>query len=200
MSEPQMPDAYPLNWPKGVPRTPKEDRRPARFNHHGQRLTVGNALRRLEREVTLLGGYYRRVSSDLRVRQDGWPMSKQRVPDDPGIAVYFVLDERPICLPCDKWDRIADNIGAVAAHIDAMRRIQRYGVGTTEQAFRGYTAQLYAVDGSDWKTVLENPTTKAEAKQTFLRLAKSAHPDAGGDEATMSRLNVAHRRAQTELK
>lgn len=200
MTEPQMPDAYPLAWPKGVPRTDADERRVARFNHHGQRLTVGNALRRLEREVDLLGGYYRRVSSDLRVRQDGWPYAKHRTPDDPGAAVYFMLAGRPICLPCDRWDRVEDNVAAVAAHVDAMRRIQRYGVGTSEQAFRGYRAELYAVDGSDWKTVLENPTSKAEAKRTYLCLAAVAHPDAGGDEATMARLNVAHKRAQTELE
>src|SRR3712207_8918795 len=42
-------------------------------------------------------------------------------------------------LACDKWDRIADTIHAIAKTIEATRGIERWGSVTTEQAFAGYT-------------------------------------------------------------
>jgi hypothetical protein len=54
--------------------------------------------------------------------------------------VYFKLHGKDRVLACDKWDRVADNIAAIAAHIDAIRRQDRYGVGTIDQAFAGYSA------------------------------------------------------------
>ena len=62
------------------------------------------------------------------------------MPDDPGVAVYFQLHDKERVLACDKWDTVADNIAAIAAHIDGIRRQDRYGVGTIDQAFAGYSA------------------------------------------------------------
>lgn len=74
---------------------------------------------------------------------------------DRGAAVYFEMKGKPVSLACDKWNRVEDNIWAIAKHIEALRGQQRWGVGSIEQAFRGYTA-LPAIGESSasewWKT------------------------------------------------
>ena len=54
--------------------------------------------------------------------------------------MYFKLDSVPegLVLACDRWLRVEDNIAAVAAHIGALRGIDRWGVGSVRQAFAGY--------------------------------------------------------------
>jgi len=45
---------------------------------------------------------------------------------------------------------VSDNIAAIAAHIEALRAQERYGVGTIEQAFAGYSA----LEHRTWQIVL----------------------------------------------
>jgi hypothetical protein len=148
-----MTAAYPLQWPVGWKRIPAHHRQGAKFakvntDHHPQigtwksiqELTVADALRRLFRELDLLSASNCVVSTNVETRADGLPRSDRRAPDDPGVAVYFQLHGKDRVLACDKWDRVADNIAAIAAHIDAIRRQDRYGVGTIDQAFAGYSA------------------------------------------------------------
>ena len=72
------------------------------------------------------------ISTNLKLRLDGLPRSDQATPADPGVAVYFELDGKTIVLACDKWNRVADNIYAIAKHVDALRGQDRWGVGTVE--------------------------------------------------------------------
>jgi hypothetical protein len=207
---------FPLAWPLGWTRTPAQRRQRAAFRKHttttvstggGQTkqtrdrpLTVAEALTRLAGELSRLGATHELVSSNLSVRLDGLPRSGQAEPEDPGAAVYFKLEGAPRCLACDRWDRVADNIAAVAQHIDALRRIDRYGVGTMEQAFAGYAA-LAPSAGVDWWFVLGvRPTaTWVEVEEAYRRLSKERHPDAGGSEAAMAELNVARDAARRAL-
>lgn len=119
------------------------------------------------------------------------PRSGQPEPTDPGAAVYFKLKGKPRCLACDKWARVADNIAALAQHIDALRRIERYGVGTMEQAFAGYAA--LPPSPSDWWIVLGVPqeATDAQIDDAYRQLARKSHPDAGGSHSEMARINAA---------
>jgi hypothetical protein len=144
------PTSYPLAWPTGVPRH-RGTRQRARFSGHktlsfgdgstwrqSKELTVADGLARVQAELMTFGATRLVVSSNTPVRLDGLPYSKTTTPADPGVAVYFTLHKKPYCLPCDRWDRVADNLAAIAAHIKAMRGIERWGVGTLEQAFTGY--------------------------------------------------------------
>jgi hypothetical protein len=128
-----MTAAYPLQWPVGWKRIPAHHRQRAKFakvntDHHPQigtwksvqELTVADALRRLFRELDLLSASNCVVSTNVETRADGLPRSDRRAPDDPGVAVYFQLHGKDRVLACDKWDRVADNIAAIAA-VDAIR-------------------------------------------------------------------------------
>src|SRR3954469_1207873 len=151
---------------------------------------------RLFREIDILSASSGVVSTNVETRADGMPRSDRRVPDDPGVAVYFKLHGKDRVLACDKWDRVADNIAAIAAHIDAIRRQDRYGVGTLDQAFAGYSALPPPGSSSSirpWHEVLglRAHASLAEAETEYRRRAKVAHPDNGGSAERMAELNAA---------
>ena len=208
---------FPLSWPTGWKRTPAHWRERATFRSTRQStytndagnvvrtsavraLTVADAIRRLSGELGRLGATDEILSTNVATRLDGLPYSNQPEPTDPGAAVYFKLKGKPRALACDKWTRVADNIAAIAQHIDALRRIDRYGVGTMEQAFAGYAALPPSAE--DWRTVfgLNGGATLADVEAKFRALAIQAHPDRGGDPAVMAKLNAARDAARREFQ
>lgn len=211
----QAPRAFPLQWPAGWPRTPPKKRVPAPFTTttnstpdpaSGRRkekaLTVSNALTRLQKQADLLGARYAVISSNLELRLDGMPRSGARPPDDPGVAFYFQLRGQHTVMPCDRFLRVADNIAAIAAHIDAVRRIERYGVGTIDQMFTGFQA-IRGPGPKPWREVLgikpDDPVSPDIIKARLRELAKIHHPDVGGDAAVMVEINDAFSRAVEEI-
>jgi hypothetical protein len=206
---------YPLAWPVGWKRTPAGSRRAAMFSKRvdrpsyggstykvSERLTIGDALNRLNGELRRLGASQVVISSNLRVRVDGLPYADQaKRLDDPGVAVYFKLRGQPRVLACDKWNSAADNMAAIAGHIEAIRACDRYGVGSLEQAFAGYAA-LPANTTAQWWTVfgVEPTASLDEVEDAYRRLARAHHPDAGGSHEGMARLNEARDRAREALQ
>jgi hypothetical protein len=191
--------AYPLTWPEGWPKP--ADRERAKFGGREKvqvtRLVAGQmkpveewrstgshsietARKFLFAELERLGGVERVViSSNLRLRVDGMPSSGQGQPKDPSVAVYFMLKGKPHVLACGKWDRAQDNIWAIAKDIEATRGKLRWGVGTLERAFSGYTAIPEKTGGVNWWEVLEIDINASEeqVREAYARLAKKYHPD-----------------------
>lgn len=207
---------YPLTWPANWKRTPAHQRSRATFSRGSvqrdatgarlpstkRQLTVADAIQRLSGELARLGATHEVLSTNVQTRLDGLPRSGQSEPTDPGAAVYFRLKGQARCLACDRWQRVADNIAAIAQHIDALRRIDRYGVGTLEQAFAGYAA-LPPQASHDWRIVLGFAAgaaiTRAMVDDAFRTRARSAHPDTGGSHDAMARLSEARAAAYAEL-
>ena len=108
---------------------------------------------------------------------------------------------RPYCMPCDKWNRVADNIAAVAAHLKAMRGQERWGVGTIEQAFEGYLAlpEHTGQAQRDWWVVLgvAPDAPKDVVSAAYRKAARMAHPDNGGSHDRMAEINAAYAAAKT---
>lgn len=190
---------YPLAWPTGWARTPRHKRQRAAFRSGGRRLSVFDAIKRLSAEVDRLGATNEILSTNVETRLDGLPRSNQPEPMDGGAALYFRLKGAPRCLACDKWNRVADNIAAIAQHIDALRRIDRYGVGTLEQAFAGYAALPPKADPWD---VLGVPrtATRNQILDAHRSLATQHHPDKGGTDEQMARINAARDEALRVLE
>jgi hypothetical protein len=198
--------AYPLSWPNGWPRAKSRYR--AKFGRRLDRgslekLTVAQALTRLQDEVARLGAHNSIISTDLQLRLDGLPRSSQAEPRDPGAALYFTFRRQKTALACDKWDRVADNLAALAGHICALRAIERYGVGTLEQAFRGYQQLEDFTAGVPWRRVLGfkdgEPVTLEQIESGYRHLAKEHHPDRGGSHEQMAQLTQAIAAARKEL-
>lgn len=200
------PTRFPLQWPIGWKRT--ASRRVAKFRKGAERLSIADAIGRLKGELRRLGVYDRAwlISSNVPTRLDGLPYAGAPQPADPGVAVYFRMGAKrePKVLACDRWTRVADNIAAIAGHIEAIRAQERYGVGSLEQAFAGYTAIPQKTGGADWRAEMgfqPNEQVSLDAMETRYReLARQRHPDSGGSHEAMARLNEARAAARAEAK
>jgi hypothetical protein len=186
-------DHFPLSWPPAKVRTKSYARGRAKFRDDrasSGRLSVSRASMRVLEQLEKLGATAVVISTNLRPNSLGLPGNGAE-PSDPGVAVYFKRRGNPYCLACDRWDRVADNLAAIAAEIEANRGRERWGVVSLEEAFQGFAA-LSAV--RPWWDVLGvapgAPT--AVIKERFRELARKHHPDAGGSLDTMQELSAAY--------
>lgn len=179
--------AYPLTWPFGWKRT----RYPERSRFSDKYFSTVRDF--LLKEVDKLGGTEIVLSTNIELRQDGLPYANRRQPDDRGIAVYFKLNKKDVSLACDKWIKIEHNIYAIAMHIDALRAQDRWGVGTLEQAFMGYTT-LPEKTGKDY---FENIQPYFR-KRHYHRMAKLLHPDKTGSDVEFKELNSQYKKLTEE--
>lgn len=193
------PPAYPLKWPAGRERTPSWKRQSARFD-----CTIAQARDGLGVEIERLGGRYPVISSNLELRLDGQPRGDRRSPSDPGVAVYFEYKGRGMCFACDRWQKVEHNLRAIAKTIEAMRGITRWGTGEMlDRAINAFQALEAPGAKRSWREVLGLQQHRAVDRDTiqgaWKYLAAKHHPDAGGDPAKMSEINVARDEALKEL-
>lgn len=162
-------------------------------------LTISDGTQRIINELRTLGvrdGQWV-ISSNLELRNDGLPRSGQRMPEDPGIAVYWTRKGKQNVMAIDLYDRVADNLAAIAATLNAMRAIERHGgAQVLERAFEGFVA-LPAPDAFDpWALLGLRPGASKEAIEEAFRIqARKHHPDAGGRTEDFQRIERARREA-----
>lgn len=200
--------ASPLSWPHGRPRTSPIARKPAPFGKAGSNgygrasLSVADASLRLMRELVRADACDITISTNLELRLDGIPRSGRPEPDDPGAAVYFVLDGRPIALACDKWDTVADNIAAIAKHVESLRGQERWGVGSMAQAFAGFVALPPPASGEKpqrpWREVFGFRPGCEPSLATLSAQYRQLASERRDDEDALRELNVARDEARKE--
>jgi len=192
-------NGFPLTWPAGWTRK-TGGRERARFGRgSGANLTAARNLLFAELGRLKVRGIL--ISSNLPLRLDGLPRGDAREPGDSGVAIYFRLKGEPRVLACDKWDRVADNIMAIAKHVEAVRGQVRWGVGSLEQAFGGYKA-LPAMEAiKPWWEVLGIPEGAGvdAVERARNSLLMRHHPDKGGSHARAAEINAAADQANREL-
>ena len=187
-----MTQAFPLQWPAGWPRTKYPRRAPFK-------VTPGQAKQEMMRELAMLGAKNVVVSSDQPLNRDGSISIARRVIYDMGVAVYFKRKGRDVVLACDQYDQFHDNIRAIGKTVEAMRGIERWGASDMlDRAFTGFEA-LPAPE--QWWQVLgvSANATAAEIDAAYRAKARDAHPDSGGSDAAMSRINAARDAARKAL-
>lgn len=194
-----MTEAYPLQWPDHWPRTPSHKRQASRFQPWGLAAESQHIVAELQR----LGAKHIVVSTNVELRRDGLPYSGRRAPDDSGVAVYFMLNGRQQCIPCDRWRKVEENARAIGKSIEAMRGLERWGAKSfVDAAFSGFQALPPPEAKRPWRDVLNLPiaTTRTEAEAAYHRLARQRHPDMpGGSAEMMAELNAAIDQAREAL-
>jgi hypothetical protein len=192
-----MSTAYPLQWPEGWPRTKRSKRRRAAF-----KCSFAHARDGIIRQLKLMGirDWQIIISGNVPLRRDGLPYANQAEPEDVGMAVYWTTrDNQRNVMACDRWDRTRDNLRGIEKTLEALRGIERWGsTEVVQRAFTGFKALPPALDG--WRAVLGDCHTLEEANAAWKEEAFKAHPDRGGSEDEMYKVNTAWHLAQAELR
>lgn len=214
---------YPLTWPAGWKRTEPGRRTRAQFkkatryedlgNGAGQRYIPGRNLTMSEATMRCLGELRRMgvqdgdhvISTNVVLRLDGLPRSDQRAPADPGVALYWEQKGAKRCMAVDHYDRVEDNLAAIAATLEAMRAIERHGgAAILDRAFTGFTALPPPMAaGKPWREVFGYPlghkVTRLELDGAYRTARSDAHPDKGGTSEAFQGVQQAYEGALREL-
>jgi hypothetical protein len=190
-----MVEAFPLQWPQGWQRSRLQIS--SRFETN-----TTKALSLLNGEVSRLGGRSLVISTNVPLKADG-TMRADREPVDPGVAVYFQRNEKPVVFACDKFDVVRDNLLAIAKTIEAMRGIERWGASEMmERAFSGFKGlPEKASEGEDcWKVLELPPMSPGHLVQLVYRdkMRKLHAADAPSED--FARVNVARDDAMRALE
>ena len=199
-----MTSQHGLDWPQHRPRTPSHRRKNGNFGTNKRLpgrdydskypITVNEAIQRLDNELDRLGAKHPRLSTAMETKLDGRPRYNARKPDDPGAVVYFVLKGKPIALACDTYREVAQNLAALAAHLEKVRAIERYGVATANEMVLAFEAlpapssvpqptEQPSTDATErpWWAVLgiREDADEILIKAAYRSLSRVYHPNAG---------------------
>jgi hypothetical protein len=201
-------DVRPLTtWPSAL--TPAHRRARSNFS-----APLGSTLTLLNRELDALGARHpvlevAILAGDENWRVDGRPRANARE-EHPGVVLSLPhTSVGPLRYATDTFDRWQDNLRAIALGLEALRKIDRYGITRRGEQYAGFKALPSGVP------MPAGPMTVDEAARVVADLASSDqvhldpalllqqpgplqaafrvaarrhHPDAGGDRATWDRL------------
>ena len=198
------PRLYPLDWPDGWLRT--KARRFSAFRPH----SLAQARSALNEELRRYGASNVVISTNMAPRRGGRPA----LPEDPGVAVYFVRKGYQHVIAADRYHSVEENVWALARVLEAFRAVERHGSPQIlDAAFAGFAALPPGPDATpapDWPEVLDLDRgalerLRPEQRQLLIdgayrTLMRSAHPDrATGDDSLARRLNAAREAALREM-
>lgn len=170
------------------------------------RASWDDTVKLLLSEVELLGGQMvvLQVDADSTdIRRDGMLRAQARV-DFPGVKVSFESVHGPLTYATDVFDRLYGgkpgwqaNVRAIALGLGALRAVDRYGITSFGEQYRGWTAladKPYAHGGDmtvdEARRVLREAAglpdhyefrTDVLIATAFRMAARTHHPDAGGN-------------------
>jgi hypothetical protein len=125
------------------------------------------------------------------LRVDGWPKGNLS-PDHPAVILSFVSGGAPLAFPCDRFITYQDNIRAIALALEALRKVDRFGVTRSQEQYSGFrqieASRAWTIEdaaeyigikaGIDAKILIDD----AEAfRRAYRALALDMHPDRGGN-------------------
>lgn len=175
-----------ITWPGKA--TPSYARKRDIFKA-GWSLTVNlleQELRRLDAKSVVL----EMAVTEREIRNDGMVRADAR-PTSPGVVLRFTGKHGPMTMPCDRFTDWQANVRAIALSLEALRKVDRYGVTQTGEQYRGWKA-LPETTGDDVDASARHIATIAMVPPTLVKndpaafqiayrtASKKVHPDAGG--------------------
>ena len=145
------------------------------------------------------------------IRNDG-ELYVKAVAKTPAVRVAFDSKHGPLTYATDRFTQWQDNARAIALSLEALRKVDRFGVGGKGEQYRGWTAisnrpatmtREQAAEFIAWHAGAEHGNEAAvwadkmlhdlaELQRAYYLAAKRMHPDQrGGDTDIMAQLNVA---------
>ncbi len=169
--------AFPLDWPADQTRTGPYSRRYPNFS-----TSFGNARDALLNELKLMRVDASSVviSSNAPLRRDGFPMASARNDlDDPGVALYFVRNGDLICMACDRWRGVNNNLQAIRKSVEAIRGLERWGTGeVVDRAMAGFVALPAGIVQPWWEILdVERGVSYVAVQSAYRQALRENHPD-----------------------
>lgn len=151
----------------------------------------------LTREVWNLGTGNRMPPSVLQValreqdfRNDGMPRANAK-PDHPGVILSIESAKGSLSFPCDRFTTWQDNLRAIALALEALRKVDRYGITPNDEQYTGWrqlpsnapTSPVLTSDDAEKLIRVQarrggESTVDLGTLQQAYRLARAAtHPD-----------------------
>lgn len=152
------------------------------------------------------------VTDDVNVRQDGM-LRARAVVRHPGVILSFQSRHGPLSYPCDTFagSYYGDppdwqiNVRAIAVALEALRKVDRYGVGSHGEQYAGWRAieapasPFASKDAAyEWlrrftgiELTTSGPPTDADYRALLRVAARLAHPDVGGEPDDWTRVDAA---------
>lgn len=179
---------------------------PGERTKHRRRLgfsaDYGRTTREMLHEVKALGGSEPIIEAecadeDINLRT-GMLKSTAKL-RGPGIIISFDSKFGPLRYPCDTSPDWRENLRAIVNYLKNQRINARYGVGRIEQIYRGYKALPEAgIVAAEWATVesarswlMNFAGCSGTDTDIYRAAARRAHPDAGGSNELMAKVNRA---------
>ena len=176
--------------------------------------SLGSTLQILDREIWhLTATRAQRESAELLIavpagdmwRLDGRPRVAARA-DHPG--VIFSLESRHghLSYPCDRFTTWQDNLRAIALALEALRKVDRYGVTKRGEQYRGFLAIEATAAPAGFADIdealsflgkftslglAEMKVVSGAPARALRRAQRDTHPDHGGDAAEFQRVTLA---------
>ncbi len=126
-----------------------------------------------------------------QIRNDGWPRSSAN-PSAPGVILSFESRKGSLNFPCDTFLDWRDNLRAIALSLEALRKVDRYGVTQSNEQYQGWkqlgapagemnaeTAAMFIGGRSNvpFQEILKFALIYRDA---YKEAAMNCHPDRGG--------------------
>jgi hypothetical protein len=174
--------------------SPVPAKNPRRSQYSASWTSIVNMLRGELREIGAAQIIIEMDVSEDDIRNDGWIRSSAR-PRSVGVRLTFRCRYGELCYECGTWRDWEHNVYAIARTLRAQRMIAKDGAVKGDQVYRGFKAlpeQSVASDVDSLKATLLGLAGLA-AWTTLVDVHRSAarkcHPDVGGTEESMRRVN-----------
>lgn len=207
-----------VSWPGAETRIPSRSDFKASYR---------DTLILLDRELSMLRARHPVVQLWVKegdIRADG-ELRGDRRPMKPGVILIFDSRHGQLRYACDRFDGWHHNLRAIALALEALRKVERYGVGSGAEQYAGWRAlpaglavgssitttedaAAFIVEhaGVEWYGDDKPGTIEALIGDTSSQLpdayrfaAKKLHPDQGGDPDLFKQLGDCRRILEASL-
>lgn len=138
-------------------------------------------LEELERELKMLNARNAVIQIGLKegqIRQDGWPKSNAAAPSYPGVIIDFDSKHGHLRYATDEFGHYEDNMRAIALSLEALRKVDRYGVSRRGEQYAGWKALN---SGEHVEGDVERGKVLIKEHGSVKAALSATHPDHDGD-------------------
>jgi len=128
--------------------------------------------------------------TETDIRLDG-KIRANATPATPGTALAFNSTTKGnLLICCGRFRTWQDNVRAIALGLEALRRIDRYGITQSDEQYKGWRA--ITTGSIEWADVLARHSgwtvteVFADREGAYRAAVKNAHPDTGGTAAAFA--------------